>query len=192
MATPEQDTWEARIDAAARFIEAHLDDEPALEDIARVAHYSMFHFHRLFRARTGETVRQFAKRLRLERAAYRLGNTNGAGDLLTVAVEAGYSSHEAFTRAFTARFGVTPSAYRDDIPNKTHHGDNAMHTAAVRIERMETTTVAAVRHTGPYTEVGEAWKQLMKWGWTKMVFCKAATLGLCYDDPDVTPPDKLR
>ena len=62
----------------------------------------------------------------------------------------------------------------------------------VRIERRDPTHVACVRHVGPYDEVAGAWKTLMKWGWSKVMFRKAETFGLCWDDPDVTPPEQVR
>lgn len=62
----------------------------------------------------------------------------------------------------------------------------------VRIERRDPVHIAAVRHVGPYNEVGDAWKTLMKWGWTKMMFGKTETFGLCFDDPDVTPAERIR
>lgn len=186
-----QPEWFERIDAAARFIEVNLDEDVSVEDVARVAHYSLFHFHRLFRARTGESVVRYAKRLRLERAAYRLGRGESE-DILRVAIEAGYSSHEAFTRAFGAMFGVSPSAYRDEKGGATGGASAMSGDLDVRIETMEPVTVAAVRHVGGYDTVGEAWKTLMKWGWTKVLFGKAMTLGMCHDDPDITPAEKLR
>lgn len=187
--------WGERIDAAARFIESNLDNDYSIDEVARVAHYSLFHFHRLFRARTGESVSRYAKRLRMERAAYRLAhgsNESPTDDLLTVAVEAGYSSHEAFTRAFRAMFGVTPSAYRTQQNHSQKEVSDMADELTVRVETMEPVTVAAVRHVGGYDTVGDTWKTLMKWGWTKVLFGKALTLGMCHDDPDITPADKLR
>ena len=58
----------------------------------------------------GETPRAYRRRLRLERAALRLRTTRGS--VLTVAIEAGFGSHEAFTRVFRRRFGHSPAAYR--------------------------------------------------------------------------------
>ena len=62
----------------------------------------------------------------------------------------------------------------------------------VRIEQRPARFIAFVRHVGPYDQVGEAWGQLMKWGWSKMIFGRPETFGLCYDDPETTPAGKLR
>jgi AraC family transcriptional regulator len=79
-------------------------------DLAARAYLSRFHFDRVVSAASGETPGRFRRRVLLERAAYRLV-TSGQG-VLDVAVEAGYSSNEAFTRAFTRAYGVRPSEWR--------------------------------------------------------------------------------
>lgn len=62
----------------------------------------------------------------------------------------------------------------------------------VRIEEMKPLRVAYVRHVGAYTGAGEAWSKLMKWGWWRMVFAKAPIFGMCWDNPEQTPPEKTR
>jgi AraC-like DNA-binding protein len=90
---------------------AALDDhEATAEDLARRVHLSRFHFDRIIAATAGEPPARFRRRVLLERAAYRLLTTRHT--ILDVAVEAGYSSHEAFTRAFTRAYGVTPTQWR--------------------------------------------------------------------------------
>ena len=183
----------ARIEAVCRTIEDRLAEEPTLDELAASADLSPFHFHRLFRGIVGETVAGYQRRLRLERAAHRI--EHGEGDLLTVALDAGYASHEAFTRAFGKRFGQAPSEYRAKVKEETKeeiHGAVPGEDLDVRIESLEPDVVAFVRHVGPYSGVGEAWKALMKWGWSKTLFGSATTFGLCHDDPDVTDPERLR
>lgn len=184
--------WRERIERARRLIESRLEEEVPLENLAAAACASVYHFHRVFRGLTGETVREYARRLRLERAAHRL--THGRDDILTIALHCGYDSHEAFTRAFKRHFAVSPSEYRSEgRAARTTPEDPAMTPPIdVRIEEFPRRRIAFVRHDGPYEGVGEAWGALMKWGWLKMLFGKAATFGLCYDDPDVTPAERLR
>jgi len=179
----------ARIEAVRRTIEDRLAEEPTLDELAASADLSPFHFHRLFRGIVGETVAGYQRRLRLERAAHRI--EHGEGDLLTVALDAGYASHEAFTRAFGKHFGQAPSEYRAKVNEEA--GEAAPdEDLDVRIESLEPHVVAFVRHVGPYSGVGEAWKTLMKWGWSKTLFGSAKTFGLCHDDPDVTDTERLR
>jgi AraC family transcriptional regulator len=92
------------------FVESHLADELTLDEIAGVAGISRFHMVRAFAAATGLPVMRYVRARRLTEAARALAN--GAPDILTLALEADYGSHEAFTRAFRDHFGVTPEAVR--------------------------------------------------------------------------------
>jgi AraC family transcriptional regulator len=88
-----------------------LDDHEATgEDLAARVHLSRFHLDRIVSSVAGEPPRRFRRRILLERAAYRLATTRRG--ILDVAVEAGYGSHEAFTRAFTKGYGVGPAEWR--------------------------------------------------------------------------------
>ena len=91
-------------------------DEPSLtgEDLAQRAHLSRFHFDRLVSAALGEAPGAFRRRLLLERAAHRLAATDDR--VIEVALDSGYASPEAFTRAFARAFGTNPSGLRRDRP----------------------------------------------------------------------------
>jgi AraC family transcriptional regulator len=80
------------------------------DELAARFHFSRFHFDRMIRSVAGEPPQAFRRRILLERAAYRMITTTAP--LIDVAVEAGYGSHEAFTRAFTRAYGVPPAAWR--------------------------------------------------------------------------------
>lgn len=92
------------------YIETHAQAPLALADIAAAAGLSPFHLSRLFQARTGTSVMRYLRGRRLTAAAQQL--TNGAADILQVALDAGYSTHAAFTRAFCEQFGQTPERVR--------------------------------------------------------------------------------
>src|SRR5437588_7317196 len=92
------------------YIESHLAGELTLDDIAAIAGISRFHMVRAFAAATGFSVMRYVRVRRLSEAARALAN--GAPDILTVALDPDYGSHEAFTRAFRDHFGVTPEAVR--------------------------------------------------------------------------------
>lgn len=105
MATP--DHFVALVDRLA----ADLDGSPATaEGLAAGAHLSRFHFDRVVTAVAGESPTRFRARVLMERAAYRMLTTDAT--LLDVAVDAGFGSHAAFTRAFSRAYGATPSAWR--------------------------------------------------------------------------------
>jgi AraC family transcriptional regulator len=99
------------------FIESHLDRDITLEDVADGSGVSRFHLTRAFGDVMGSSVMQYVRARRLSEAARRLAG--GAPDILTVALEAGYGSHEAFTRAFRDRFGLTPEQVRADGRTET-------------------------------------------------------------------------
>ena len=92
------------------FIESHFSSEIALEDIAKAGGVSRFHMTRAFGAATGRSIMRYVRGRRLTEAAKVL--SNGAPDILSIALDAGYGSHEAFTRAFRDEFGVTPEMIR--------------------------------------------------------------------------------
>ena len=92
------------------YIEAHFSEEIPLEQIAEASGVSQYHLSRAFGEATGHSVMRYVRGRRLSEAAKLL--SNGAPDILAVALEAGYGSHEAFTRAFRDQFGVTPEAVR--------------------------------------------------------------------------------
>ncbi|WP_332774671.1 AraC family transcriptional regulator [Polaromonas sp.] len=106
-----RNTYIARINRVVDYISAHLVDTLDLATLADVAHFSPWHFHRVFQALTDETLADCVRRLRLEAAAQRLLATP-AQPALHVAMEVGFASAEVFSRAFRAYFGVTPTAWR--------------------------------------------------------------------------------
>lgn len=91
-------------------IETRFAGDLSLDAIAEASGVSRFHLARVFEARVGRTVMAYVRGRRLAVAAQRLAD--GAPDILSVALEAGYGSHEAFTRAFAAAFGMTPEQVR--------------------------------------------------------------------------------
>ncbi len=109
----------AMTDAMGRILDlaqTSLDDPSvSADDLAARAYLSRFHFDRLVTATGGEPPGALRRRVLLERAAYRL-TTRPERTVLDVAVEAGYSSHEAFSRAFARAYGATPTAVRTAAP----------------------------------------------------------------------------
>lgn len=195
------------------YIQQRLDDPLGLEELAALAHFSPFHFHRIFRGMVGESVQEHIRRLRLERAASHLKLTRRP--VTDIAFDAGYESHEAFTRAFKAAFGISPSGfrtlrqprrpviagrapsgvhYREDKPLKTFKAMKPNpKDETITIQRVPSRQVAFVRHTGPYAECGKAWDKLCAYlGKEGMLGANSVFIGLCHDDPEVTPPAKIR
>lgn len=92
------------------FIELHLNEDLSLDQVAEAAGVSRFHLSRAFGAALGTPLAAYVRGRRLSRAATALAA--GAPDILAVALDAGYGSHEAFTRAFSQQFGLTPEQVR--------------------------------------------------------------------------------
>src|SRR5262245_44207751 len=92
------------------YIESHLAEPLTLDDVAGVAGVSRFHLVRAFATATGFSVMRYVRARRLSKAAQALAA--GAPDILSLALDADYGSHEAFTRAFRDHFGVTPEMVR--------------------------------------------------------------------------------
>jgi AraC family transcriptional regulator len=191
-------------------IQQHLDEALALEDLANLACFSPYHFHRVFTGMVGETLQEHIRRLRLERAASQLKLS--AKPVTDIAFVAGYESHEAFTRSFHALFGLSPSAFRSTrrkpplpgMPSKVHYalGKPAGNFSAtkprtramnIKIKPMPPLRVAFMRHVGPYSTVGATWDRLLPvLGKDGHLGGDCMMIGICHDDPDVTPPERIR
>jgi AraC family transcriptional regulator len=99
-----------RIDRVIDYLRDHLDKPLKLEDLAKVACLSEYHFHRVFGAMTVETVNEFTNRLRLEKAARLLTKTRQSAT--EIALECGFSSSATFSRSFNKAFNTSPTQYR--------------------------------------------------------------------------------
>jgi AraC family transcriptional regulator len=204
MKTSTASDYHERILRTLVHIQAHLDDAMDLDVLARVACFSPYHFHRVFRGLVGEPVQEHVRRLRLERAAHRLKLHDQA--VTSVALDAGYESHEAFTRAFHTMFGMSPSQFRaahqgaPDSPSGVHYDDASGYhppdygaPPPVEIKTLPPQRVVFLRHTGPYDQVGATWGKLAAWAGPRGLFGPATKfIGVSYDDPQITPPEKLR
>jgi len=187
MKTSTERDYQERILRTLIYIQQHLDDDLELETLSRVAAFSGFHFHRIFRALTGEPVQEYVRRLRLERAARNLKQT---GERITqIAFEAGYETHESFTRAFGDMFQSSPSEYRA-LGNKPPANDDL---PPVEVKELAPMRVVFLRHVGPYSQVGATWGRLMAWaGMRGLLGPGMMMIGIVHDDPDVTAADKIR
>jgi AraC family transcriptional regulator len=187
-------SYRERISQVLTHIQQNLDGSLTLEELAGVACFSPFHFHRVFRGMVGEAVGEHVRRLRLERAARQLRRSENA--VLEIALEAGYETHESFTRAFAETFGMPPSEFRKNREASLEARLPAgvpSRASGFRVRRLEAMRVAFIRHVGPYNEVGKAWSKLYPWaGRQGLLGPETRVAGISHDDPDITPPDKLR
>ena len=190
--------YRTRILQVQLFIQSRLDEDLTLERLAEVAGYSSCHFHRVFRGVVGESTDDYVRRLRLERAAQSLRYRRR--NILEVALDTGYSSHEAFTRAFVRMFGVTPSEYQSLRHPPSSIKENLMSTpnytaTDVRIEQMPSRRMAYMRVVGQYNHenLNPAFGRVIEWAAQNGVMnANTICLGVYYDDPEVTAPEKQR
>jgi len=99
-----------RVNRAIDHIVRNLADPAGLEEISRAAGFSPFHFHRVFKSLLGETLHQFVKRLRLERALYLMSHAPNRS-LTEVSLDCGFSSSSDFSRSFKQCYGAAPSVF---------------------------------------------------------------------------------
>jgi len=168
--------YQSRINRVLDYIEKHIDQEFTLDELAGVANFSKYHFHRIFFGLTGETLFSFIQRIRIERGAGMLVSTPTL-TITQIAYACGFADSAHFSKSFSRYFGITPSAWRasggNPAPDKSNGGqirrkqgkgmngespyDDAYHNGGTTMkpEKLEVRVfaplhLAYVRHTGPY------------------------------------------
>lgn len=190
----------ARINRAMDYIETNLDQELKLDQIAEVANFSKFHFHRIFKAMTGETLFGHIRRIRMEKAGNLLMDSQYRS-ITEIGIDLGYSSTAVFSRTFREYYGMSATAFREgghvaysknrklhrnisQSKRKDHQIDSGDQghlasvslthqnqlTMNVEIKDLPEVNVAYVRHTGPFAEVGPAFDKLMQWAGPRGLF----------------------
>ncbi len=206
-----------RINKAIDYIEDNIDKDLNLKNVAEAANFSPYHFHRIFTSFKGETLNNFIKRLRLERAASfllesRIMPVNLIGE------KCGFTSLSIFSRAFKDHFGMSPTVFRNggydqysknsklyskngkpgfiDVHylgnEKPSHYRHMRYT--FRIMEMQEMTVAYCRHTGKYSKIYEAYEKLFKWAVPRGLYNPPLTkvITLYHDDPKITHEERIR
>ena len=207
-----QQEYEGRINRVMDYIRENLDGDLRLDTLARVARFSPYHFHRVFKSMVGETLNDYIRRMRAQRAASQLIH-NPTRTITQIAVGCGYSSPSTFAREFRQRFGVSASQFRDgghdslvrfrrQLEERGAEFNNPPPQSVARTEMvfraealdLPVLHVAYVRHVGRYNEIGKAFQRLMRWAGPRRRLWTPQTkiLGVYHDSPDVTPVDQLR
>ncbi|CAA0121245.1 Regulatory protein SoxS [BD1-7 clade bacterium] len=189
--------YERRFERVIDHIYAHLDQPLDLLELADIACVSPYHWHRMYRGLYGETPAQTVKRLRLQRAAKSLVKT--PLPVKVIAAKAGYSTIQAFNRAFSASFGITPTAYRhraQEDPFDTIHSiqsstGNTMNN--IEIRQIQDFHVAGIPHQGDYMNIGHSFEKFYGWAASHQLLEQLAqSIGIYYEDPASTPVAELR
>jgi AraC family transcriptional regulator len=193
--------------AVVEYIDRHLDQKLDLAALAQVAHFSPFHFHRLFGALMGEPLGDYLRRRRLETAATRL-RAQPRVPVIDIALGVGFGAAESFTRAFRARFGCSPTQWRNSKPDQVArklrqaagHGGrkdggspNKEIVMNVKIIDRPPVHVAYLRYIGAYgPALGAFWMSTVApWMATNNLLGRER-FGISLDDPAVTKPAQCR
>ncbi|MEM1237077.1 MAG: AraC family transcriptional regulator [Pseudomonadota bacterium] len=187
-------TYENRLRRVIDYIYDHAGEDLSLDTLADVAAMSRFHWHRVFRAMTGETCAQAVRRVRLQRAGFLLAQT--ATPIDVVAKTCGLGGRAAFTRAFTEAYGISPARFRErgtlpPLALRKSYEDLPMYD--VTIDDTPGFRVAAQGHKGPYPEIARAFEQFGATMTSRNLWPHTrGMVGIFYDDPSTTPEEELR
>ncbi len=186
----EQNTYSQRIRRVVDHLAQHLDERFDLDGLARLAAFSPYHFHRIYRGLLGETVHDTLRRLRLQRAAVDLLERELG--IERTAVRAGFASQAAFTRAFRDEYGQPPARYREAF-RALADGTADLARYGVQIVELDALRVAAIEHRGDYQLTSKAFERLLTIAATTGLLTPATrTFGIYRDDPAAVPRAKLR
>jgi len=197
-----KDTAKAYVQRFARvfeYIDRHLDEPLSVEQLSRVAHFSKFHFHRQFSLYVGMGVLAYVRLLRLRQASYRLVFSRQER-ITDIALDAGFESLEAFSRAFRQAFGQSPSQFRKS-PLWQPWSERFRLPPRERKERMEVTIVdfprtqvAILLHRGAPERLNDSALKFIEWRKESGLspVRTSRTFGVAYDDPDATEPERFR
>lgn len=193
--------YASRLGKVLAYIDHHLHQPLALAELAALVAFSPFHFHRVFLDWQGETPQAYIRRARLTRAAALLQYAPQC-PVREVAQLSGFTSPEAFVRAFRAFFGHTPSGWRKSPPPAPRAAQLPDATALwcaqrVQLRFLPRRRVAYQRKIGPYGEQeAQLWQRLQQLLLQAGHACDSAAplcaIGIGLDDPRLTPAGRCR
>ncbi len=206
--SPINDIYRDRINQVIDHVNQHLDQSFKLNDLAAIANFSPYHFHRIFVAVTGESLNFYTNRVRLEKGARLVKYSKQA--MRDIAFHCGFSSPASFSRSFKNYFGISPSNYKKGVefenskickelfPMNDYLEDMQLEEKEklfpVTVTEFPKRKVAYIRVTNSYAEgvVANAFNELIEWTKKNDLFSKATFFGMSMDDPLVTPQEKYR
>ena len=189
-----------RIHRVVDYVRRNLDADLSLETLATIAHFSPYHFHRIFRSVTNETIAAFIRRARLERAIYLMRSAPDR-PLSSIAMEVGFGTPSEFSRIFKKQYGRTPSSWDrrsrlDDVEDFTAGLIEEVPRAPAppRVVRHPACKFAYIRVTSPWTgpSLAEGYERLTRWLTGQGVDWRSrALIGVSFDNDKATPLERL-
>lgn len=194
-----QERFIERMEKVCHYIDHHLDEDLPLEDLCNVAHFSKYHFHRLFSSYMGISLYQYIQQIRLKRAAYQLVFSQDKS-VLDIALMAGFEHPESFSRAFKKRYQQSPSEFRVQPDwhnwNLHHHRSEPRREVTMKVDivELEAIPVAVLEHRKSPTLIMDTVGQFIEWRKTTGLspIQTSRTLGIVYNDPQSVPPDEFK
>lgn len=187
-------TYERRLHRVSDYIYGHLDGDLDLDRLSGIACLSPHHWHRIYRAVHGETLAATVKRLRLQRAAADLAQSDLPVE--TIAQRSGYPNLQSFNRTFKAAYGLPPARYRKEgshVAFETASTEGIPDMYEVTLREVEAFDLVGVAHTGSYMEIGRAFETLYGTLFSRQLFRPdMEMIGIYLDDPELVPAEKLR
>jgi AraC family transcriptional regulator len=205
--------YERRFHKVLNYIDENIDRRVSISELAGQASFSAFHFHRLFKAHFGESIGVYITRRRVEMGAIRLSAQPRLA-IIDVAMDVGFGSPEAFSRAFAKRFGCAPSKWRNSFKNSNPdqvdsnlNQENERKPAyngrmneeiesnpiEIKLVEREPVQVLYLRYQGPFGEsIGEFWRDEVHPWMVQNGLLGKPCYGVSLDDPKITDPDKCR
>lgn len=189
-ATGDNNHYETRLLRVLAHIHDNLDGDLSLDTVADVACMSRYHWHRVFRAMTGETLADAVRRIRLLRAANALVLEDTP--IHQIAKRYGYPNIASFSRVFSDAHASSPTVFRArgrQIANelRTNPGDSKMYP--VKVQDLPAARAAGLLHRGPYPELAGAFQQLGGLIATRNLYPHIRGIIAVYHDAPGSKPD---
>ena len=184
-----------KIQRVCEYINLHLDDDLNVAQLCQQVYLSKFHVHRLFTAITGMSMMAYVQQCRLKRASYQLAFQRES--IIAIALQAGFDSHEAFSRAFKRRFHQTPTAFRQQPDWSLWQTQLQMiHPIIevnmnIEIQQRSAENIAYLRHTGSPKRVLETATEFIAWRQSSGLspLKTSHTYGIPHADPEQVPEE---
>lgn len=187
-------SFENRLKRVMVHIYENLDDDSSLDALADIACMSRHHWHRIFKAMTGETLAEAVRRLRLHKAAILLVQEDTP--VSKIAERVGYPNPASFSRAFSATYGMSPNSFRNngtEVTDLIRCKTSEDKMFPVTIHDYPTLDAAGVLHIGSYKKIGLAFQQLGSILMARsLIFETKALFTIYHDQPESKPDAELR
>ncbi len=206
-----------RINKVLIYLDAHLDDDLSLRNISKIAYYSPFHLHRLFKAITNETLNTYITRKRIERTALMLIHNNEC-TIKEIAEKFGFKNDTTYSRTFKKIYGQSPTSFRkknlntfskirkvnsnigkgnyfieEYVCNINHLLNWIKMNAKIEIKELPTMNFSFVTQIG-VNGIEDSFQKVIKWARTKEILGKPNTYiaRMFHDSFKITDAEKVR